>query len=196
MSSPKSSSDSRRSLSTARPRVAELRQSAEYGFLLEPEAPARADLATSLGALSVKKLRFEGVLRPRGKNGWELTGKLGATVAQPCIVTLDPVTTRIDTEVLRRYVPAQWFEEPEAGSETETPEDDSLEPLSEAIDIESVMHEELALALPAYPRKSDADLEQAQFAADGVKPMTDEDARPFAGLAGLMEKNSGKDKES
>ena len=46
----------------------------------------------------------------------------------------------------------------------------------------------LALALPLYPRAEGADLAQAQFAGPGVTPMTDEDARPFAGLKDLRDK--------
>ena len=48
-----------------------------------------------------------------------------------------------------------------------------------------VMVEALSLNLPLYPRAPDAELEQTVFSKDGVKPMTDEDARPFAGLAAL-----------
>ncbi|AUC55315.1 hypothetical protein CDO87_20055 [Sagittula sp. P11] len=178
----------RRPTDRTRLRVTELRQSGESPFLLEPDAEARADLATSLGIQAVRKLRFEGVLTPRGKEGWQLEAKLGATVVQSCIVTLDPVTTRIDTTVLRRFVPARWLEEPEAGSETEVPEDDSLEPLGEVIDLSSVMQEELALALPPYPRKEGVELGEAQFAEPGVTPITDDDVRPFAGLADLKKK--------
>ncbi len=178
----------RRPTDRTRLRVTELRQSGESPFLLEPDAEARADLATSLGIQAVRKLRFEGILTPRGKEGWQLEAKLGATVVQSCIVTLDPVTTRIDTTVLRRFVPARWLEEPEAGSETEVPEDDSLEPLGEVIDLSSVMQEELALALPPYPRKEGVELGEAQFAEPGVTPITDDDVRPFAGLADLKKK--------
>lgn len=188
--------DSRRPTANPRLRVAEMRQTGETPFLLEPNAAARADLAAGLDIEGVKKLRFEGRLSPRGRSGWDLDGKLGATVVQLCIVTLEPVTTRIDLPVSRRYVPAHTFDMPAEGSETEIPEDDTLEPLGEVIDLESLMHEELALALPAYPRKAGVELEDAQFAADGVAPMSDADARPFAGLAALrqkMEKGDGED---
>ncbi|WP_040604376.1 YceD family protein [Sagittula stellata] len=178
----------RRPTDRPRLRVTELRQSGETPFLMEPDATARAELATALGIVAVRKLRFEGTLAPRGKDGWQLEAKLGATVVQSCIVTLDPVTTRIDTTVLRRFVPARWLEDPEAGSETEVPEDDSLEPLGEVIDLASVMEEELALALPPYPRKEGVELGAAQFAEPGVTPITDEDVRPFAGLADLKKK--------
>ena len=68
------------------------------------------------------------------------------------------------------------------------PEDDSVEELGDEIDLEAVMLEALSLALPTYPRKDGVELGEAQVAAEGVTPMTDEDSKPFAGLADLREK--------
>jgi len=168
--------------------VAQLRQTGATPFVLEPEPDARAALALSLGASAVRKLRFEGSVTPQGRAGWTLSAKLGATVVQPCIVSLEPVTTRIDEVVKRQYVPLSHLTEPEAGSETEVPEDDTVEPLGEVIDLTALMHESLALAMPSYPRKDGVALGDAQFAPQGVAPLTDETARPFAGLAGLKQK--------
>jgi hypothetical protein len=53
------------------------------------------------------------------------------------------------------------------------------------------MAEALALALPDYPRAPDAEMETGQFAAPGVDPMTDEDAKPLAGLAALRARMDG-----
>ncbi|WP_136441686.1 YceD family protein [Pacificoceanicola onchidii] len=175
--------------SNARLRVSDLRQRRETPFLLEPDATGRAAAAEAAGADSLRKLRFEGALAPRGKSGWELKARLGATAVQPCVVTLEPVTTRVDTDVLRRFLPEDQMDAPpESGSETEMPEDDSLEPLGEVIDLEAVMVEALSLALPAYPRKDGADLGEAVYAEDGAEPLKDADLKPFAGLAALRSK--------
>jgi len=45
----------------------------------------------------------------------------------------------------------------------------------------------LSLALPAFPRSADASLGDAQFTAPGQEPMTNEDAKPFAGLGALRD---------
>lgn len=174
--------------SETRLRVADLRQTGDTAVALAPDAPARDGLAATLGIEALRKLRFEGRLSPRGKHGWELQARLGATAVQTCVVTLAPVTTRIDTTVVRRFVPAAQLGAPDPGSETEMPEDDTVEPLGEVIDLDAIMTEALALALPAYPRKDDAAPVEARFAEDGVTPMSDEEARPFAGLAALREK--------
>jgi uncharacterized metal-binding protein YceD (DUF177 family) len=139
-----------------------------------------------MGISGVKKLLFEGQLTPNGRGDWRLDATLGATVVQPCVVTLAPVTTRIDEKVTRRFL-SRWSE-PEAGSETEMPEDDTTEPLGSAIDPAAVMAEALALALPDYPRAEGADLGTAVFTEPGAEPLTDEAAKPFAGLADLKKK--------
>lgn len=162
-------------------------------FSLAPDANARAELAQALGIEGIRKLSFAGSLVPIGRRGWRLEGKLGATVVQSCIVTLAPVVTRIDEPVLRQYEPIAADDQPESGSEIEMPEDDTIEPLGEVIDAGAAMAEALSLALPPYPRAADAVLERAAFAEPGVEPMSDDDVKPFAGLAGLRDQL--KDKE-
>ena len=164
-------------------------------FSLAPDAAARAELAQALGIEGIRKLSFAGSLVPIGRRGWQLDGKLGATVVQACVVTLAPVSTRIDESVQRRYEPAAKVETPDSGSESEMPEDDTIEPLGEIIDVGAVMAEALALALPPYPRVPDAELERTAFAEPGVEPMSDEEVKPFAGLAGLRAKLKNDDKE-
>lgn len=165
-------------------RVADLPQNAPTSFELTPDAEQRDALARDLGLLALRKLRFAGRITAQGKRDWLLEAQLGATVVQPCVVTLEPVTTRIDAEVRRLFVAG--LAEPEA-SEVEMTEDDTVEPLGAEIDPAAVMAEALALALPLYPRKPDADLGEAVFAEPGVEPMRDEDTKPFAGLAGLRD---------
>jgi uncharacterized metal-binding protein YceD (DUF177 family) len=116
------------------------------------------------------------------------TGDLGATVVQPCGVTLEPVTTRIEEPVLRRFLPG--LPDPVAG-EAELPEDVDAEPLGATIDPAAVMAEALALALPAFPRAPGAELGEAVFTAPGTAPMRAEDAKPLAGLAALRDRLKG-----
>jgi hypothetical protein len=172
----------------ARLRVSSLRQTGTTPVHLAPGPDLRASIAADLGMLSLRKLRLDGTLSPRGKAGWRLEARLGATAQQACIVTLEPVTTRIDAVVTRDFVPAEQIDQPDPGTEIEMPEDDTVEPLGEEIDLLAIMTEVLSLELPAYPRKDGVELGAIQHAEDGVAPMTDEDARPFAGLSALREK--------
>ncbi|GAA6158256.1 YceD family protein [Ruegeria sp. HU-ET01832] len=165
-------------------RVADLPQNTSTPFDLRPDAKELAVIREDLGLLGLRKLSFVGDVRAEGKRDWMLAGKLGATVIQPCVVTLEPVTTRIDVPVTRVYL-ADWTDPDE--EEFEIPEGDESEPLGHEIDPGLVMTEALSLALPQYPRKDGAELEQADYTEPGKQAMTDEDAKPFAGLASLRD---------
>jgi len=166
-------------------RVAKLSGHAPTAFDIAPDADVLATLAGFLGISRLRKLRFAGTIAPISSGGWELTGTLGATVVQPCTISLAPVTTRIDEPVLRRYLPDLADAE---ASETEIPEDVDSEPLRDVIDPAAVMIEALALALPPFPRAEGVELGEAIFTEPGKAPLRDKDARPLAGLAALRDK--------
>jgi len=138
----------------------------------------------------LRKLSFTGDLHPLGDHDWQLKARLGATVTQPCVVTLEPVVTRIDVDVMRTFLRDYTDVD---GDEVEMPEDDSVEALGTWIDPAAVMEEELALALPAYPRKDTAQAEIIRVTEPGKKPMSDAEARPFAGLAALRDQLGNSD---
>ncbi len=165
-------------------RVADLSGRRQAGFLIAPDAPDRAAIARALSVSALRKLRFGGHLAP-ASGGWCLRATLGATVIQPCVVTLEPVTTRLDVAVTRRYLP-------EAADHP--PDDDDTEPLGETIDPGQVMVEALALALPDYPRAGAAARPGAVFTTSGAPGAApgdhtgDDTAKPFAALAALRDK--------
>lgn len=163
-------------------RVSDLRTRKPHRFHLRPEAAARAELATALGISAVRKLEFKGHMQAEGRHDWRLEGTLGATVVQPCVITAEPVTTRIDVPVLRRFL--RDMPEPDT-AEAEMPEDDTLEALGDEIDPGTVMAEALALALPDYPRAAGAELSQAAFTPPGAAVLEDSRPNPFAALAAL-----------
>jgi len=172
-------------------RPADLANTTPTTFLLTPDHETCAAIAQALGLLALRKVRFEGQLEPQGKRDWRLTARLGATVVQTCVVTLAPVTTRIEDHVERFW--RADMEQSDTDAELEIPQNTDEEPLGAEIDLGQVMVEALALALPAYPRAEGAKLDQAAFTTPGQAPMTDEEARPFAGLAALRGKLSQDD---
>ena len=159
-------------------RLRDLSPKAVTRFHLAPNAEARAELAQSLGAQKIRKLDFRGTVVAEGKHDWRLDGMLGATVVQECVITAEPVSTRIDAPVTRVFV--RDMDEP-SEIETEIPEDDTREPLGPVIDPGVVMAEALALALPDYPRIEGAELPDS--ATDDLGE--DERPNPFAALAAL-----------
>ena len=168
-------------------RLGDLSTKRPTSFELVPVDGERAAMADVLGIPELKKFRFTGEIAPQGSRDWQLKADLGATVVQDCVVTLAPVTTRLDEQVFRVY--SADVEEIDA-EEVEMTADDSVDPLPAALDLYEVALEALALALPQYPRAEGAELGQAVYTEPGAKPMTDEDAKPFAGLANLREKLS------
>lgn len=166
--------------------VAELPAGRERTFDITFDEAQRKEISAQLDLTSLQKMRLKGVLSPVGKSDWTIDATLGASATQACVVTLEPVKTRVDETVSRRFV-ANWVE-PDPDSVSEMDEDVESEPLADTIDLQAIAAEALALALPDYPRKEDAVLEEAVFSEPGVKPMTDDDAKPFAGLAALKEK--------
>lgn len=172
-------------------RVANLSQSTPTAFSLIPDAAELAVLVEALDLVGLRKLRLEGTLRPLGTADWQLKAKLGATVTQSCVVTLDPITTRIETDLLRVFLREyQDIDEPDV----EMPEDENAEPLGAWINLAAIMEEELALALPPYPRKEDrTEPTTLRVTEPGKTPMTDEQARPFAGLAAFKAQLEDKD---
>lgn len=171
-------------------KVQELSQNRPTRFSLIPDSSELGALAEELGLLGLRKLRFEGEIKADGKRDWRLDGTLGATVVQPCVVTLAPVTTRIEEPVVRRYL-AEIPEESE--DEVEMGEDDSIEELGATIDPAAVMIEALALALPLYPRADGAEMGAATYTEPGKEALSDADLKPFAGLAALRDKLAGDD---
>jgi uncharacterized metal-binding protein YceD (DUF177 family) len=143
----------------------------------------RKALAAELGLLALRHLRLTGEITPTGRDELVLTARLQADADQSCIVTLAPVRARIDETVRRRFVAG--LQTPDS-DEVEIPQDDSLEPMPEVIDLADIAAEALALALPEYPRAPGAAFGSAVVAPDGVTPLTDLDLKPFAGLAGLV----------
>ena len=168
-------------------RISRLSPRKPHPFALVPGPAALRAIAADLGLSGLRKLRFAGRLTAEGSGGWRLDAHLGATVTQPCVVSLAPVTTRIEEEVIRRFV-RDWPAAEDAGEEIAMPDDETAEPLAAEIDLRAVMTEALALALPPYPRAPGAEAEHAQTLPRDADPIGDAPPRPFAALAGLKKK--------
>jgi uncharacterized metal-binding protein YceD (DUF177 family) len=166
--------------------VARLPERQDFVFDIAPESREAEAIARLMGARSVRKLRFAGTLSPETPGGWRLEGQLGATVVQTCVVTLDPVTTRVDVPVRRSFRPVRGAQAADLVLSPE--EDDEIEPLGRRIDLGLVAIETLALALPAYPRQEGAELEHTTSAAPGSAPLDATGPRPFAALESLKRK--------
>ena len=169
--------------------VDRLRGNAAFRF---DEAPTEAEaeaIRQSLGLRGLRKMRFQGEISPLGKRGWLVSGTIGASITQNCVVSLEPVKTRVEAEVALRFLP-------ESDIEYDTPEDvleDDVEPLGTEIDLGHVAVEALMLNMPEYPRSETAELAQKSAAPAGTTPLSDDDVKPFAALAALRAKDDSGD---
>lgn len=169
--------------------VAKLRDLTEFPFDISPTEAECAALARLMGAQAVRKLRLVGRLTPAAGGAWALGAELGATVVQTCVVSLEPVVTRLDLPVHRLFVRDAA---PQAAEITLAPlDDDEIEPLGEGIDLGLVAIEALALGLPDYPRLEGATLAPVAVPPAGTEPMTEAEVKPFAALAALRDKLRG-----
>ena len=172
--------------------VSDLDIGAPVEFTVRPTPDDLTRIAEFIGATAASKTRLVAKLTMHRDGSVDLAGSLGATVQQACVVTFAPVRTRIEEPVERRFV----VEQPDLPDEHQMAEDDDvIENLGKYIDLGAILVEDLALALPPFPRAPDAELQIQNFSAPGIDPMTDEDAKPFAALAELRDKLKAQDPE-
>ena len=173
-------------------RIADLPQGKPTPFRLVPDAGELERLADRMGVDELRKVKLEVQIAPGPGRDWSLSGHLGATVVQPCRVTTDPVTTRIEEDVTRRY--AADYVEPE-DDELEMDADETVEALPTLIDPGALLEETLALAIPPFPRSEAAEELDLSAAPPGAAPLDAETVKPFAGLAALKAQMEGKSDE-
>lgn len=137
----------------------------------------RIDLAAFLGLDRLDGLQISGRIEPGRKGDVHVSAAFAADVVQTCVVTLEPVETRIVDTVERVFTLRAGVA---AGREIDlTPDaEDPPDPVEGGeVDIGAVVVEALALAIDPYPRKKGAVLE--------YQPADAPDPGPFAALAKL-----------
>jgi uncharacterized metal-binding protein YceD (DUF177 family) len=140
-----------------------------------------AALARHAGIQSVGALKATAKLRRRS---WGAEAEVGfdASVVQSCVVTLDPVQSRIAEHFTVRYLPANSIEPDDDRIDFAADEEDPPEPFEgDSIDLGPMLTEHFVLALNPYPRKYDAELP----AELQTKPQS---SAPFAVLRQIRDK--------
>ena len=132
-------------------------------------------------------INFRGKISAQGKNKWLLTGDLGATAIQECVVTLKAIKCRVDEKIKRIYVPMEEIPsvEKDDGRDIELELDENLEPLTKSLDLSLIAQEMLALLLPDYPRSNNSDYVSISLGDDGKITERDNQQNPFAILSTL-----------
>jgi len=159
---------------------------ADIAISAPPEARAR--LARFLGLVALDRLDVRARVRRRpDRVCYELRLAVSADVTQSCVVSLEPLTARVDETMTLVYTPNPDATD-EVGPEVEidVESEDPPERLVDGqIDIGSLVVELLALGLDPYARKPGAEVPADYAGADTGGSGAGTGPRPFAALARL-----------
>lgn len=128
------------------------------GMTIEADADQRAALARDHDLAAVNAFRADLLAKPFRRDGVRVSGRVTADIMQNCVVTLDPIESRIDEEISALFVPegsslaAGDFDGGELVLEAEGP--DAPEPFTgDTIDLGALAEEFFELAIDPFPRK-------------------------------------------
>jgi len=162
--------------------------------VLEADAAERRALCRRFDLLDLRAFTASGRLE-RADDGREIrfSGRFEADVVQACVVSLEPVASRVAATVERRYrrVEAAALEawpEPEILLDPEAVETEPL--AAPTIDLGEVLAEELGLALDPYPRAEDAYARLPELGPDVSIGRAEPSRNPFAVLHELQDKRA------
>jgi len=179
--------------------AANTRQQPEFSRLVAPEAIGegeitkqieataveRSALAARLGLLAMDRLTATFCLaRTEAGAIVRVTGHFEADVTQSCVVSLKPLSSRLEGDFTLLYSTRSDETQFDGEILVDLDQDDPPEPVPPGgIDLGEAVAEQVALALDPYPRAEGVMLERDQW---GRGPQDSQDeANPFAVLASL-----------
>ena len=148
------------------------------------EEAERSSIAKRLGLMSLRRLEAHARLERSGQIV-RAEGRLIAGLDQSCVVTGDPVAAHIDEPFEFTFLPEPQVSRPDEEIELGAADCDTIFYEGAAIDLGTAIADTLALSIDPFPRSAGAD---AALKEAGV--LTEEQASPFAVLAGLKRTKS------
>lgn len=151
---------------------------------LEADVGELAALAKFWDVVSVEYLKAELQVSRWKKDGVKVKGEVHAAITQSCVVTLEPVSSRIDEAFEHVFVPegsklARMVTNDQGEIVLDPDGPDIPDQFTgDAIDVGAVVAEFAALAIDPYPRKPDAELAEAAES----EPQEEKRPSPFAVL--------------
>ena len=171
-------------------RFSELNQSKPFEFHFMLSNQKVSDLIKRLDLLDLKKVSLFGILSPININEWTLKAELRATAKQKCVISFNPVQTIVHEKINRTFSSSVLKNNLAVDDDGASPVvfDDTLHEFNDEIDLADIIFEELTLTLPLYPKLEGAELGSYSVTEPGVKPLTEENLKPFAQLSELRDK--------
>ena len=142
-------------------------------------------IANDLDLESIKKTKMLGEFTRIDNDKWTLRAVMGATILQKSVLSLKPVTTRIDEKITRRIVNGPDLSIQK--SELELNDDDFID---KELCLGNIFFECLALALPTYPKETNEVFDSISLAQKVGEIPSNEETSPFAILSALKKKDS------
>ena len=126
----------------------------------------REALAARFGVLGVQKLEATLNVDPAKGKMFAVTGTLSAEVVQPCVVTLEPITSKIVDTIDVLFAPPQMLDKGAGPAQAEVGEEETPEPIVDGvIDLGELVAQHLAIAIPLYPRRAGVPLVETELGA-------------------------------
>lgn len=139
---------------------------------IKADAEQRAALALEHDLVAVDTFHADLIARPFRRDGVRVTGRVEADITQNCVVTLEPLKSRIDREISALFVPegsTRAGGDPDSGElilDAEGP--DAPEPFSgDSIDLGALAEEFFELAIDPFPRRPGAEVDERATDASG-----------------------------
>jgi hypothetical protein len=157
-------------------------------FELAADEATRAAIAQSANLHALSRLEATFEVSRHGAAGLQVVGRVGATIGQLCVVTLDPIESEVEETVDLVFVPGAAPAPDDAAGRVAVVEaaDEAPEPLlGDSVDLGAIATEFLILAIDLYPRKPGAVFQ--------APPVEDTAEHPFAALAALRRAPDGDD---
>ncbi|MFN3868597.1 MAG: YceD family protein [Hyphomicrobiaceae bacterium] len=146
-------------------------------------AAERGEIAAALDIPACDSLEVTYQIRPISGARFRMIGRLTADVLQSCVVTLEPVRSRIEEPLEEEFWPPDQISEAESGldAEQEALAVTIAEPIENGrLEVGRVVYQRLGTALEPFPRAPGAELDES-VAATPQEPLSG----PFAVLARL-----------
>jgi uncharacterized metal-binding protein YceD (DUF177 family) len=165
--------------------------SAPYEVAIGANEAERAALAARLGLIALPRLEARLRLLRTGPGArLRLEGHLEAEAVQACVISLEPVPSRLTEDFVQVY-----DLDPKAEADLEQardiavapgPEDEDPEPIGpEGLDLGEAVAQQLALSLDPYPRAVGAAVPENLAGQDEIQVARE---NPFAALKALKER--------
>lgn len=155
---------------------------------LEAKPVERKALSDRFSLVELSLLKAQLTLQPASNKTFVLTGFIEADVVQPCVVTLDPLTSHLKIPMNMILLPAESQDEEEGLKDLDDIQTETDVFVEGKIDLGEIVAQQLGIHIDPYPRRKDAALTKTKAGREI------QIEHPFASLADALKTKKNKDK--